>query len=107
MPVRIQRSRAKGWRAPEGAVNVGRPGRWGNPHRVAELLDFMEPRVPVRKRDAHEVAVALYREWLLTRAGQEIIVAARRELRGRDLMCWCPLDQPCHADVLLEIANAP
>jgi hypothetical protein len=27
------------------------------------------------------------------------------ELRGKDLMCWCPLDQPCHADVLLEIAN--
>lgn len=29
----------------------------------------------------------------------------QRELRGRDLACWCPLDQPCHADVLLEIAN--
>ena len=27
------------------------------------------------------------------------------ELRGRDLACWCPLDQPCHADVLLELAN--
>jgi hypothetical protein len=30
---------------------------------------------------------------------------ARRELGGRDLVCWCPIDQPCHADVLLEIAN--
>ena len=30
----------------------------------------------------------------------------KAELRGRDLCCWCPLDQPCHADVLLEIANA-
>ncbi len=29
------------------------------------------------------------------------------ELRGHDLACWCPLDQPCHADVLLELANAP
>ena len=27
------------------------------------------------------------------------------ELRGKNLACWCPLDQPCHADVLLEIAN--
>ena len=27
-------------------------------------------------------------------------------LRGRDLACWCALDQPCHADVLLELANA-
>ena len=30
----------------------------------------------------------------------------RRELGGKDLMCWCPMDQPCHADVLLEIANS-
>lgn len=29
----------------------------------------------------------------------------RDELGGRDLVCWCPLDQPCHADVLLELAN--
>ncbi len=29
----------------------------------------------------------------------------RRELAGRDLACWCPLDGPCHADVLLEVAN--
>lgn len=29
-----------------------------------------------------------------------------RPLRGRDLACWCPLDEPCHADVLLELANA-
>jgi hypothetical protein len=28
------------------------------------------------------------------------------QLRGKDLACWCPLDQPCHADVLLEIANS-
>ncbi|SII07108.1 Uncharacterised protein [Mycobacteroides abscessus subsp. abscessus] len=27
------------------------------------------------------------------------------ELAGHDLACWCPLDQPCHADVLLELAN--
>jgi hypothetical protein len=31
--------------------------------------------------------------------------ACVHRLRGRDLACWCPLDQPCHADVLLEIAN--
>lgn len=27
-------------------------------------------------------------------------------LRGKNLACWCALDQPCHADVLLEVANA-
>jgi hypothetical protein len=33
------------------------------------------------------------------------ILDVQHELRGRDLACWCPLDQPCHADVLLQIAN--
>ncbi|QNI44588.1 hypothetical protein SynRCC2555_00800 [Synechococcus sp. WH 8101] len=32
---------------------------------------------------------------------------ARRELAGFDLACTCPLDQPCHADVWLEVANQP
>ncbi|WP_087483552.1 DUF4326 domain-containing protein [Brachybacterium massiliense] len=36
---------------------------------------------------------------------EEFRAAVRAELAGRDLMCWCPLDQPCHADVLLELAN--
>jgi hypothetical protein len=29
----------------------------------------------------------------------------KTQLRGKNLACWCSLDQPCHADVLLEIAN--
>jgi uncharacterized protein DUF4326 len=35
------------------------------------------------------------------------VTAVRAALRGRDLACWCPLDVPCHADVLLEVANQP
>ena len=84
---RIQLRRTKGWRKPPGAVVVARPSRWGNPYRV-------EPG-----RTAAE-AVALYRRWIEPRAD-----AVRAELTGRDLCCWCRLDQPCHADVLLEIAN--
>ncbi len=48
------------------------------------------------------------------KAGYEEQSAARRHvaqnlvtLRGKDLACWCALDRPCHADALLEIANAP
>ena len=33
------------------------------------------------------------------------LLARLPELRGHDLACWCPLDGPCHADVLLELAN--
>jgi hypothetical protein len=87
---RLQRSRRKGVRLPEGAVIVTRPTKWGNPHS----LDL-----------GRAEAVRCYRDDLL--AGRLEIAAAqvREELRGRDLACYCPLDEPCHADVLIEIAN--
>ena len=97
-PKRIQRKRAKGWRMPAGAVYVGRPTKWGNPFNVTAT-------------QSREVAIARYR-WWLTRGlpGSTGILPAQpteiRTLRGKDLACWCPLDQPCHADVLLELANA-
>lgn len=37
---------------------------------------------------------------------RRIILDRLHELRGHDLVCWCPLDSPCHADVLLELADA-
>jgi hypothetical protein len=90
-PRRIQRRRTAGWRMPAGAVYVGRPGRWGNPF----------PAGPTP--DGRAAAVAAYRAWIAGRP--DLIAAARRELAGRDLACWCPPGQPCHADVLLTIAN--
>ena len=102
MPKRIQRKRAKGWRMPEGAVYVGRPTKWGNPFVVGKRLDT-NPSVVVGNR-AH--AVALFRahcEWVTGTAADS--PRAAEELRGKDLVCWCPLDEPCHADVLLEWAN--
>jgi len=94
-PVRIQRRRTKGWRLPPGAIYVGRPSKWGNPYRVGTCL------IP----DA-EAAVAAFRANLPTKL-------ECTELRGHDLACWCPLTLPdgsrcpCHADVLLELANGP
>ena len=84
---RIQLRRTKGWRKPAGAVVVDRPSKWGNPYRVSEKVTAEE-------------AVRLFRIWAEERRQQ-----IREQLHGRDLACWCPLDQPCHADVLLEIAN--
>jgi len=77
-------------KASEGAVFIGRPSKWGNPFVIG----------PDGTRDA---VINKYRSWLM---GQpELIRMAKRELRGRDLVCFCaPL--PCHGDVLLEIANA-
>jgi hypothetical protein len=50
-------------------------------------------------------AVRRYRDDLFAGRLGITIEDARRELRGRDLACYCPLDETCHADVLLEVAN--
>lgn len=112
MPERIQRRRAKGWRMPDGAIYVGRGSRWGNPwvvhvHTVGCgpclmlcPVDIAEDRADAARKYAHAVLYPL--------AGQTPVPTPdeiRDELAGHDLACWCPLDQPCHADVLLEIAN--
>ena len=95
-PRRIKLSRQKGWRLPAGAINVARPTAWGNPFRIGDAVDGFGT---VATRDE---AVALYRARIVAApAGHDYA-----ELRGRDLACWCPLDGPCHADVLLERANA-
>lgn len=84
---------------PEGAVYVGRPSKWGNPYKVGGYLVAGRPCGPVTPA---ECAYAYRLLWLNAHWGDVLGIA---ELRGRDLACWCPLDQPCHADVLLEIAN--
>ena len=98
MPERIQRKRTKGWRMPPNTVYVGRPSRWGN-------------RFTIEESGSAEQAVLDYEYWIgwdteaPVHFGKALREAVRRELRGKNLCCWCPLDQPCHADVLLEIAN--
>jgi hypothetical protein len=109
-PKRIQRRRTKGWRMPENAVYVGRPTRWGNPWKAGSTgwtikpggLRDREPHPPL----THEQAVESHRN-----AEEHFyqdpaaLAQLRKDLGGKDLACWCPLDQPCHADVLLELAN--
>ncbi len=103
-PQRIQLRRTKGWRKPEGAVNVARPSRWGNPFRVGDTYPKWDSPLSTGEWYVRDTATAvdLYRRWLFHQRRSENLVP---ELRGRDLACWCPLDQPCHADVLLELAN--
>lgn len=90
MPQRLQRSRRKRARLPAGVVVVTRPTKWGNPHP----LDL-----------GRAEAVRRYRDDLLAGRLTVTVDDAKRELRGYDLACYCPLDEPCHADVLLAIAN--
>lgn len=99
-PIRIRRQRSKGWVMPENTIYVGRPTMWGNPFSVHP------------DEGGRRLAVQLFREWLEDE--WNVSEAERREwnlenvhlLRGVNLACFCPLDEPCHADVLMELANA-
>jgi hypothetical protein len=123
---RIQLIRAKGWRLPGGAISVARPSRWGNPYKVGSEgvsyagpmygrgAGFYDPNLILGCDQgcgtlSATQAVYLFRtdlEWALDNNGPEgdELRAALLKLRGHDLACWCPLNQPCHADVLIEFA---
>jgi hypothetical protein len=89
-PIRVQRKRTKGWKMPQNTIYVGRPSRWGNPYLKASNMTQAQK-------------VAAYESWIRT---MPILLSdIRRELVGKNLACWCPLDVPCHADVLLREAN--
>lgn len=106
-PVRIQRSRAKGSHL--RAVNslpivcVSRPSKWGNPFSTELGTAPASQKAKLRAN-----SVAKFRRALFSRdaALGFDLDDVRRELRGKNLACWCPLDEPCHADVLLEVANS-
>lgn len=111
MAKRIQRKRTKGWRMPAGTIYVGRPTKWGNPWKPGgspwPLVGggALGLSAPITARDAKH-AVELYRRRLMAMLAKRFITAIElQELHGKDLACWCPLDQPCHADVLIEMAN--
>lgn len=96
MPYRVQLRRVKGYRKPPNTVSVMRPGPYGNPFRVGDTL----PDGTVVRDNAH--AVRLFTDWV----PPELIERARDELRGKNLGCACELDEMCHADVWLRVANA-
>jgi len=111
-PIRLQLSRAAGFNLQAlsqetnglPAVNVARPGFWGNPFVVnskavsgKHVFGATYQAVP-----SPAEAVARFREWLPRSADR---MARIEQLRGRNLACWCRPGEPCHADILLEIAN--
>ncbi len=132
-PQRITRSRARGWRMPKGAIYVGRPTEFGNPFldwqhpskrrqnergvmltdRTSVLAQFnAEDDGPGRAHDC----VWYFERWVLGELPAlrgmirmtDRALAIRKSLsmlRGQDLVCWCPRDRRCHADVLIRLAN--
>ena len=115
-PQRIQRQRTKSCKMPLNTVYVGRPSMWGNPFKLDKGLCGEPWRVyqrgviqPCRtKEEAQAEAVNAFRLMLLYDhpRNRQLLTDVKTKLRGKNLACWCPLDQPCHADVLLELANS-
>ena len=106
-PKRIQRKRTKGWRLPEGAIVVTRPTKYGNPIKCKDRAVAVDG---YRAWVAREIAMQEAngnKPWSRDEAADRLPLLADvlAELGGHDLCCWCPLDGPCHADVLLELAN--
>jgi len=87
-PIRIQRKRTKGWKMPPNTVYVGRPTKWGN--------SFIG-----------ENSIEQYRKFIMSwyKSGDTGFLNDLKKLRGKNLACQCPLDKPCHADILLKLAN--
>lgn len=133
MAKRIQRKRTKGWRMPVGTVYVGRPSMWGNPFSVEVSLYkdhwsvcFEGKSISAEfatKFDAQVEAVRLFEKWFSIEIaavgtelhdfrnkygwkGFQLACASRNLLRNKDIACWCALDEPCHADIILEVANS-
>lgn len=114
MPERIQLSRRKGWQMPPNTVKVDRSTRFGNPFTLTRAKE-----VGYRGTDAELVAmnVNAFKEWLTmpktqswwqgaeSEAARDAILTGMDRLRGKNLACWCKPGSPCHADVLLRLAN--
>jgi len=121
-PKRIQRKRTKNWKMPDNAVYVGRPTKWGNPIRLngnciyidaSYRRKILSPWVFYNVGDIEDV-IYLFEKildgtqftnpdlqyWSDHFAGLDL-----SELKGKDLACWCKLNEPCHADILLKYAN--
>ncbi len=109
MPVRVKLSRKKGWKMPEGAVMVSRPSKWGNPYVVGLVSCSCRTVDECYHNTFHcetaEEAVEAYRSWMEMIQEQSPKRHDLEELRGKDLACWCDLENACHASVLLEMAN--
>ena len=90
---------------PANTIYVGRPTKWGNPFKV------------ISKRHGYQrtQSAAHFEDWLYRAGTVEVDgvygsgagyrMSVIDELAGKNLACWCPLDQPCHADALLSLAN--
>ena len=127
---RIQRQRTAGWKQPPNTLYVGRPGQFGNPFSIYRLPGYRRPwHISIQSEHATPEALAIrtsyplhiankanarlatmlmFREWIALPAQRELRQAliSRVSQQGIEhLSCWCPVGEPCHADMWCEIVN--
>ena len=118
---RIQRKRTKGWKMPPTAKYVGRPTQWGNPFVVSQnktgawlITDdrtgehvgrLGHDGIYKTKRLALEDAVDFFRVDIEDTVEPDLSLFLAPLLEYEEVACWCPLDSPCHADVLIEFLS--
>jgi hypothetical protein len=125
IPVRLQRKRTKGFKlvSPNELpiVYVGRGTKWGNPYKVVENMVYEKDGVwelkvnCTNEEEAKKTCLELYTNYLLPyKHGDDLDLfffsnsmyeLIKLELKGKNLACFCPLSEPCHADILLRLAN--
>lgn len=112
VPRRVQLSRSKGWRMPPNTVKVDRTTKWGNPFVTGRDGTRAECVEAFGWLAGEEADIGAMARVLVPETGMRAAAGVLSELqadaaplRGKNLACWCRLDQPCHADVLLRLAN--
>jgi hypothetical protein len=121
--MRIQRKRTKGWRKSKNSIYVGRGSKWGNPFKVGSYLNaWGKAFLAIKLTDAtpesiHKIyhsgifdtpislekSLEWYEIWITFMIKEKKLEI--NELKGKDLVCWCPLTSQCHADILIKLAN--
>ncbi len=106
MPERVQRKRTKGWKMPPNTIYVGRPTKFGNPFKGEHAKDSFEQLYIQIIEDFQNQKTLSFDKYCATYRGTGAPRFDRiHELKGKNLACWCALDKPCHADILLKLAN--
>lgn len=113
MPKRIQRKRTKGWRMPANTIYVGRPTLWGNPFIHEDPKEAVNAFKTLINGGTSSFAMGPDKLQFANNAHPNTLHWSWAEwtrenlhkIAGKNLACWCPLDNPCHADVLLALAN--
>lgn len=122
MPERIQMSRQRPWRAEHpDAVIIDRTTKYGNPFTIKRERCEEGPkdwcwvvrRAPRRytvqhfdtEDESRAYAVTVFRQMLVAGQLDFTVEDLHRDLRGRDVACWCATSKKCHGDPILELAN--